>query len=88
MNFEINQEEMQVYANQRMKQLIDERIKAQLKGIQWDNEVKYAVRETVERRIKTDEIKKVLSEIDKQSLLEELSDYIAAHIVDLLSRDD
>lgn len=82
MNFEINEDEINQYANQRMKQLIDQKVKERLNEIKWYHTVDHAVYAAVKEQIKADTIQKILSELDRKSLIEDISKYLAENIVD------
>lgn len=88
MKFEINEEDINQYANQRMKQLVDQNVKARLDEIKWYNTIDRAVYESVKERLKADVIQKVLSKLDRKALIEDISKYIAENIVDMMFRDE
>lgn len=82
MNFEIDEKEMNDYANQRMKQLIDQKVKERLKEIEWYRTVDHIIHDVVKESITTDTIQRVIAQIDKETLIQEISKNIAENLVE------
>lgn len=87
MNIEIDEVSMNNYANQRMKQLVDQKVKDRLAEIQWYKTVDHAVFDVVKQEITKEIVKSVLDSIDRAELVKSISMDLAELLVDRLYGD-
>ncbi len=84
MNVEINEQELQEYADQRMKERIEKLVEARLKEIDWYKRVDQTVLTVVARRVTLERCNKILEEIDRNEIIGTISKYLAEMITDKL----
>lgn len=84
MNVEINEKEMQEYADRRMKERIDKLVEARLKGIDWYKRVDQTVFAVVEKHVTLERCNTILGEIDRHDLIDSISKYMAEQIAERL----
>ena len=87
MNVEISESNINEYANQRMKQLVDQKVKERLAEIQWYKTVDNAVFDVVQREITTSVIKNILDKIDRKELVSTISKSLADMLVSRIYED-
>lgn len=87
MNIEIDEVGMTNYANQRMKQLVDQKVKDRLAEIQWYKTVDHAIFDVVRQEITKEVVDRVLDSIDRAELVKSISMDLAELIVDRLYGD-
>ena len=87
MNIEIDEVSMNNYANQRMKQLVDQKVKDRLAEIQWYKTVDHALFDVVKQEITKEIVKSVLDSIDRAELVKSISMDLAELLVDRLYGD-
>lgn len=84
MNVEIDEKEMQEYADKRMRERIDKIVEARLKEIDWYKRVDQTVFSVVEKHVTLDRCNTLLGEIDRDKLIESISKYMAERIAERL----
>ena len=84
MNVEIDEKEMQEYADKRMKERIDKIVEARLKEIDWYKRVDQTVFSVVEKHVTLERCNTLLGEIDRDKLIESISKYMAERIAERL----
>lgn len=84
MNVEIDEKEMQEYADKRMKERIDKIVEARLKEIDWYKRVDQTVFSVVEKHVTLERCNTLLGEIDRDKLIENISKYMAERIAERL----
>ncbi len=84
MNVEIDEKEMQEYADKRMRERIDKIVEARLKEIDWYKRVDQTVFSVVEKHVTLERCNTLLGEIDRDKLIESISKYMAERIVERL----
>ena len=84
MNVEIDEKEMQEYADKRMRERIDKIVEAKLKEIDWYKRVDQTVFSVVEKHVTLDRCNALLGEIDRDKLIESISKYMAERIAERL----
>lgn len=84
MKVELDEKEMQEYADRRMKQKIDQRVDQRMKEIDWYKSVDHAVQDAVDRHITESRIAAILCEIDRKELIERIAKHLAEDICDKL----
>lgn len=82
MNVEIDEKEMQEYADKRMKERIDKIVEARLKEIDWYKRVDQTVFSVVEKHVTLERCNTLLGEIDRDKLIESISKYMAERIAE------
>lgn len=82
MNVEIDEKEMQEYADKRMKERIDKIVEARLKEIDWYKRVDQTVFSVVEKHVTLERCNTLLGEIDRDKLIESISKYMAEMIAE------
>lgn len=85
MQIEINDIEIQEYANQRLKQLVDQKVKNRLAEIEWYKTIDHIIENVVREKVTTKMIETVIKDMDKNELVKMLSGSLADGIVDKLS---
>ena len=84
MNIELEVKDLSEYANQRMKQLVDQNIKQRLAEIQWYKTVDHIIYDVVKQEVTKEVIEKAIDSMDRQTLIEQISKSIAECLVDRL----
>ena len=84
MNVEIDEKEMQEYADKRMRERIDKIVEAKLKEIDWYKRVDQTVFSVVEKHVTLERCNTLLGEIDRDKLIESISKYMAERIAERL----
>lgn len=84
MKIEINDESINEYANVRLKQAVDQKVKQRLEEIQWYKTIDHAVYECVAQRITNEVVQAVLQELDRTALIETISKNMAELLVEKL----
>ncbi len=84
MNVEIDEKEMQEYADKRMRERIDKIVEAKLKEIDWYKRVDQTVFSVVEKHVTLERCNTLLCEIDRDKLIESISKYMAERIAERL----
>lgn len=84
MNVELNEAELQAYAEQRMKQKIEQKVTERLKEIEWYKSIDHAVFDAVESHITEERVAKILGELDRQQLIDGIAKYLAAALAEKL----
>lgn len=87
MNIEIDEVSMTNYANQRMKQLVDQKVKDRLAEIQWYKTVDHAIFDVVRQEITKEVVNRVLDSMDRAELVKSISMDLAELLVDRLYED-
>lgn len=87
MNIEIDEVSMNNYANQRMKQLVDQKVKDRLAEIQWYKTVDHAIFDVVRQEITKEIVNRVLDSIDRAELVKSISMDLAELLADRLYGD-
>ena len=87
MNIEIDEVSMTNYANQRMKQLVDQKVKDRLAEIQWYKTVDHAIFDVVRQEITKEVVNRVLESMDRAELVKSISMDLAELLVDRLYED-
>ena len=87
MNIEIDEVSMTNYANQRMKQLVDQKVKDRLAEIQWYKTVDHAIFDVVRQEITKEIVNRVLDSIDRAELVKSISMDLAELLADRLYGD-
>ena len=87
MNIEIDEASMTNYANQRMKQLVDQKVKDRLAEIQWYKTVDHAIFDVVRQEITKEVVNRVLDSIDRAELVKSISMDLAELLADKLYGD-
>ena len=87
MNIEIDEASMTNYANQRMKQLVDQKVKDRLAEIQWYKTVDHAIFDVVRQEITKEIVNRVLDSIDRAELVKSISMDLAELLADKLYGD-
>ena len=87
MNIEIDEVSMTNYANQRMKQLVDQKVKDWLAEIQWYKTVDHAIFDVVRQEITKEIVNRVLDSIDRAELIKSISMDLAELLADRLYGD-
>ena len=87
MNIEIDEVSMTNYANQRMKQLVDQKVKDRLAEIQWYKTVDHAIFDVVRQEITKEIVNRVLDSIDRAELVKSISMDLAELLADRLYED-
>jgi len=87
MNVEISESNISEYANQRMKQLVDQKVKERLAEIQWYKTVDNAVFDVVRQEITVSIIKNILDKIDRKELVSTISTSLADMLVSKIYED-
>lgn len=82
MNVEIDEKEMQEYADKRMRERIDKIVESKLKEIDWYKRVDQTVFSVVEKHITLERCNTLLGEIDRDKLIESISKYMAERIAE------
>lgn len=80
MNVEINEQEMQEYADERMKKRINDIVERRLKEIDWYKRVGQTVFDVVDRNITLERCNAILAELDRSKLVEGIAKYLATAI--------
>lgn len=84
MKIEINDDNINEYANQRLKQCVDQQVKQRLAEIQWYNTVDHAVYECVAKQITHEVVQSILKDIDRAALIQTIAKDMAELLVDKL----
>ena len=84
MNIEVNEKEMQEYADKRMKERINAIVETCLKEIDWYKQVTQAVFSVVEKYVTLDHCNTIIDELDRSKLIESMCKYMAERIVQKL----
>ena len=87
MNIEIDEVSMTNYANQCMKQLVDQKVKDRLAEIQWYKTVDHAIFDVVRQEITKEVVNRVLDSIDRAELVKSISMDLAELLADKLYGD-
>lgn len=82
LNFEIDEKEINDYANQRMKQLVDQKVREMLKEIEWYHTVDHIIHDVVKESITSDVIQRIITQMNKESLIQQISKNIAENLVE------
>lgn len=84
MKIEINEENINEYANQRLKQSVDQQVKQRLAEIQWYKTVDHAVYECVAQQITNETVQAILKDIDRTALIQTIAKDMAELLVEKL----
>lgn len=84
MNIEVNEKEMQEYADKRMKERINAIVETRLKEIDWYKQVDQAVFSVVEKHVTLDRCNAIIDELDRNKLVETMCKYMAELVVQKL----
>lgn len=84
MKIELNDETINDYANQRLKQLVDQKVKERLAEIQWYKTVDHAVYECVSQQITNETVQTILKDIDRTALIQTIAKDMAELLVEKL----
>jgi len=81
MNVEISEENINEYANKRMKQLVEQKTREHLAEIQWYKTVDHAVLDVVQQEITKEVIRDILSKLDQKELIATIGRNLAEMLV-------
>ena len=84
MKVEVSEREMQEYADKRMKERINKIVEVRLGAIDWYKRVDQTVFSVVEKQITPNRCNKIISELDRQLLIDSIAKHLAERIMDRL----
>ena len=87
MDFNIDEQAMQEYVQKRMRSAIDQQVSLIIREWDFYRSVDERIRSVVLERITDDAVAKIMSELDRQTLIDMISKSLAEGIAYMLQKD-
>lgn len=84
MKIEVNEEELREWAESQIKKRMGDRINSLMREWDWEQYMRNAVDRVVTEKITEEAIRKVVSSMDKEKLIKNISQNIAAEVASSL----
>ena len=88
MQIEINEDELKEWANNQIRKRMGDRINTLMREWDWNSYMRDAVDRVVGEKITDEAVKRLIENIDKDSMIKAVSDRIATEIADSLQIQD
>lgn len=84
MQIEINEDELKEWANNQIRKRMGDRINTLMREWDWNSYMRDAVDRVVGEKVTDEAVKRLIENIDKDSMIKAVSDRIATEIADSL----